>query len=431
MHLIGRYERLRAWTPAEERLSAPLLLDRKWSSLKPTGGDEWWRSRRGIWHQVQDILTDQRGVVGLVGDVSAIPNYPFNDPEDTSLAALGLDLATNYIAGTSGAALASRIVMANARTLNSLYVYMLGFSGTRANVNDLNLEVRSDSSGAPDTSGPGLLASGSLDPSASETGWNRLTGLSIALSAGTRYWLICGDADGGGTDYATPAVIQGNSAGYYASVRARRGCGAYTTANGWTTQAERTGRGMVCGIFSDGTGIGFPFTSGGTVPSSTTQRGLLLQGLTEAIEIYGAVASLAIAGTPALNIWANEDGPGGSPAATGAVSVYGLLAAASGVLLSAPFTLAKSTQYRVVLKGSSSSTIVRTIKIGTINTGSAAELMQAAPGRGGLYYTEERTSPNDWNNDDTTALPLMSLLIQDQVAGSGGGVSRARIVGGV
>jgi hypothetical protein len=176
---------------------------------------------------------------------------------------------------------------------------------------------------------------------------------------------------------------------------------------------------MIVGVFSDGAAIGMPFTLAGTVPSSTVQRGLITTGFTEQLQVYGMAASLVVNGTPTLNVWSGSNGPAGSPQATGSVAVYGLTNTLGGILLSAPYTLAKSTQYRLVMQGSTNSTIVRTIKVGTINTGSAADLMKAAPGRGAFYYTEE--SGGTWANDDTTALPFVTLLVQDQVAVAAGG----------
>lgn len=414
MHLIGRYHRLRAWTPLYERLGAPLLYDTKWSALQPFGGAEWWRSPRGIWHQVQDLVRDQRGVVGLNGLSSAFPVF-IGPAGDESASPETFALNTAYTAGSAGRASGHSFYCPRADTISSVYFWINAFVGTAANVNDINLEIRSDNGSIAPNTGVAALATATKDP-ASATGWHQFASVNLAVSAGTRYWAIVGDADGNGTDSATLSNRNANGNTSWLINQ------SHSTTAGWTSKTLDQRTSMLVVVFASGIAVGWPFQTTVTVPNNTKQRGLLVSGFTEQLSILGACGSQAISGTGAFNVWQGSDGPTGSPVATGSAKIFGPGGTnLAGVMLSAPYTLAKATQYRLVLSGSTNSIIVRAMKVGTVSSGSAADLLQAAQGKGAWYYTEERTSPNDWGNDDTTALTNLTLFVDDQVAAAGGG----------
>src|SRR5215213_8397384 len=68
---MGRYERLRGWTPATGHLSAPLLYDKGRAQedgrLLPYPCEDWWKSPRVVWIETRRLLADSQGVVGLGG----------------------------------------------------------------------------------------------------------------------------------------------------------------------------------------------------------------------------------------------------------------------------------------------------------------------------------------------------------------------------
>jgi hypothetical protein len=175
--------------------------------------------------------------------------------------------------------------------------------------------------------------------------------------------------------------------------------------------------------FASGMSLGYGAAFNGTLTSGTLQRGARLStGLTAPLKIWGFSGPLNIAGTPTGNIYAGTDGPVTGSVATGSLGISGGLSTnRTGVMLTAPYTLAAATPYRLVLQGSTASTIFRSYKTGTVNAGSASDLMASFPGNGTQTITEEQSgTPNTWGLDDTNAYCPVTVHIYDQVAAGGG-----------
>lgn len=420
MNLIGRYERLRSMDVGTGALGPPLLYDRKEldtkrDPLRPyPWSEEWWKSPSGAWIETRRLLRDQRGVLSN-GNALAFGNGSMGQ-YDENFSAATIPLSTAYTANSAGRALGAQFAIPEADTLNTVYFYVDSFTGLKALVTTLNLEIRSDSSNAPVVASA-ALATATMDPSGFNSGWTQFTGLTHAWSAATYYWPIVADADGGAVNFVNIRLhggqLEDNSRGFNFPVGASN-----NTSNGWTTKTVNGGAMYFVLVFASGMSLGYPVGTTVTVPSSTLQRGQKNTGLTAALKIWGYSGGLGVSGSTTGNIYLGTDGPNSGAAATGSLPTRGGIGTNyCGVMLSAPYTIPAATQHRLVIKGSSNSTIFRGFKVGTVNAGSAAELMAAFPGAGGITYTEEKAgSPNDWGNDDTNAYCPCSLYIYDQVA---------------
>lgn len=405
MHLIGRFERVRPLGPRGWGL--PYILDRKWATLAPFAGEEWWRSPEGVW------LPVIAGGIGFLGTRHR-PRVALSDLNLGAVARATLALDSNYVAGTGGDAIAARIKLAAALTTTTLYFFINGFTGTAANVNDLNIEIRTGTATAPGTTAPDLVNSATFDP-ASTAGWSAVS-LSQALSADTVYWLIVGDADGNITDFATVvrSVSGPGQLAYHDWIAA-------TTTGGWAsgnTLPATTAAWVV--VFSDGSVFGNSHDASAGSTSSTNRRGWRLDGLTEQLKIFGAICASGSNNISGLEVFSGTAGPGDTPDATTAVEITGTTGVIEGYLFATPPTLAKSVVQRIVLTYSAAANQPQKHQI----TGANADLRAARLG-GVNWYWAEANGTVDWSNDDTDAQPRMAVLVEDQVSvAAGGGVPR-------
>lgn len=355
-------------------------------------------------------------ILGFAGDVPAI-GFANN-----------IALNSAYLAGVAGAAIGNRFITPDAVTVNKVYFLISSYTGTAANVNDLEVEIRADSAASPDTTGTIGGGTGAVNP-ASNTSWVSVSGLTAALSAATYYWAVVGDADGNAVDFATVRNRTSDPT-FIASLLVHSR--AMDTLTGWLTRNDRSAPSFVVVVFSDNTAIGIPWSAVASGTSSTTARGLLLGSLTEARKVYGYLGSLAVAGTMTGNIWSGSNGPSGTgDVATTSVALYAALGSpvnTAGVLYSGGVTLNAATQYRLTMKGSSACAIFNTLQIGTVGIGSVTDLTRAFPGNGAWYYTEE--SGGTWANDSTTTFPVIQILTDyDQPTGGGSASSGGSLVG--
>lgn len=425
MHLVGRHHRVRplgpfGWGPAyvlsKTKAQQPTLL------VPYVERGEWWRAPGGQWdwRTVRAEILGQRGAFGWRGTSQLFrPIIGILGTVALSQSTLALDSAYTY--NTAGDGIAARFTLASAKTLSSAYVHITSFTGTAANVNDLNFELRNNSTNRPGTT---LHDSAVHDP-ASTTGWRKMTGLTFAGSASTVYWAIVADADGNATDFAT--VLR--NASQPQDVQATTLSAAFQSTGGFVgapTAASTVG--SVVLVFTDGSALGNPFTALVTSTSGTNQRGLRIDGLTETLLLYGVLSGTAMANAAtAARVWAGTNGPSGTGyLAEGTNELISTAASFTtlGYAFSSTVTLAKSTAYRFVFTYGSVSTAPSRWQIGT---GADANLRAAMLGGGNWYWTEDNAGA--WA-DTTSEWPNTALLPEDQfeVATAGGGGGGARLI---
>jgi hypothetical protein len=311
-----------------------------------------------------------------------------------------------------------------------MYYYVTAVTGTAANVNDINFEFRNDSgtSAAPNRASPTLHDSGSADPNGEGTmvGWHRITpGTGFTTSAVTHYWAIIADADGNGTDFVTVLNgVLGTGGGIASAPSLLHTQIAVSVTNGFTADPtllnDRVARIVL--EFGDGTVAGEAFVSSSN--ATGTRNGLRLDGLTAPLSIWGATGygSATITG---VEVYADSSTPGSGQLATGSTVLRSSgLSSSCGAVLSAPYTLAAATAYRIVLQ--TGGTIPRKLQVGTDN-GYTTPLRKARPGGAGWYWAGANGTTN-WANDDQDGYPDLCLFVDDQVAAAPGGGGLASLV---
>jgi len=419
MHLIGQLDQCRLMG-STGILGPPLYLHRSKARsglLTPCPHVEWHRTRQGVWLPVPEIW----GGAGISGSAQ-FQRVFFGDGSQSTSTQATQALSNTYTYNSAGNVGGGRLRFLTAKTINNLYFHITAYTGTAANVNDIDVELRNDSSNKP---GATTHISTTKDP-ASATGWINVSGLSFAASADTSYWVSIGDADGSGTDFAT--ILLGLSTGLGTGDVLIGDKQRADSTNGWSTTTLRTtGGGAFVLTFSDNTSFGMPFSSVANSTSSTNRRGLLMNSLTETVKLLGMTCGNGSANLSGVELWSGAGGPSGSADATGTHELFALGASTNvGFFFATPQTLAKATQYRIVYTYSASATTPRKQSIGT---GADSNLKAAMQGGGSWYWTEANGT-TDWSNDDTSSWPQVAVVIEDQIAVAAGGAMGARIRSG-
>lgn len=379
---------------------------------------EWWQSPEGLW--VPRMAGGAGGTYiagGYEHPRSLLFRHGFAPAQQT------LALSSNYVNATSGSAIASRFAYREADTLSKIYFFVTGYTGTAANVNDINCEFRNNS----DTTGPSstLHDSVTVDP-ASATGWISATWVTgFTLVANTSYWAIVGDADGGATDFAT--VLRSLTG--FTLTADQLLYQAVQTTDGWAS--VRTFAGVPSNIvllFTSGRTVGNPFPTGNVAStSSTNQRGLRFIA-PAGCKVFGMSFATGAAGCSGINLWSGSNGPGGSADANGTTPIsQATLASATevGFAFETPPTLTQGTIYRLVMTYAAVATQPARFQIGT---GADATLRSAMLG-GNAWYWAEADGTTDWSNDNTSEFPAVDVIVEDFVtASAGGGGGRARLI---
>lgn len=408
--LTGRWHKVRQWNPGG--WGQPWMLDRKWATLRPYDTPEWWYDhKRQVW-------------LPAIGGGTIVGGYQTGQfafglgvlPSGFTATNLALDSAYTY--GSAGDAIGTRATVVYGETLNSVYFRVASYTGTAANVNDLNFELRNETSGLP---GSTLHTSATKDP-ASATGWIAITGLSFAMTAANSpYWAILGDADGNATHNASVqrsmnAAITGSATSAQAS----------QSTDGWLTQSAQNAPGSLLLVFASGRTLGSPF-SAASLTANTNRKGYRIGGFTTAVTIFGIILPVD-ADHNRAEWWSGSAGPGGTATQTSTLRGFGDSTAANVVcmLFSGGLALSAGATGRLVTDSSSGGTTsARRLNIGT---GEDATLRSAMLGAGDFYYTEANGT-TDWSNDLVGSLPIGDLLLEDTVAAGGGSGGGLNLVG--
>jgi len=442
----------------------PYVLDRRTVTLQPgpyrridrvrSGPDrgweswgEWARSPAGVWLPTAALASRQgprpvtrRALLGLTAAALAGMAWPrvaeagfsgdrdwptrlmlAQAPEWGNPVQRSYALDSAYTFNSAGDAIGWRVVLGAAKTLAAVYLYVVSATGTAANVNDLNVEVRNDngSHASPDRSGGATLhTSASKDPNgdSSFAGWHQWNPADVALSAGTTYWLIVADADGNGTDYATILYAADMSpfswdAGLYGAPQVY----PYSTTNGFASDASDTVRmtSMLVLEFDDGTVLGNARADWTTSANDANRKGLHFDGLTASLKLWGALLETEAGSPSSLELYAEATAPGGTTLASGSAALRTTSAAPAGFILSSPYALAAATAYRLVCP-TAGSYRVRPFIYGAHANGHEAVLRKARAGGSGWYLSIANGTTN-WSNDDPDRQVKMNLLFDDLV----------------
>jgi hypothetical protein len=392
---VGRYHRVRAYGLNEA--GPPLVLDRKWGALQPYLNEEWWQTPQGLYVPVL------RGGIGMQGR--------FQQPRDfigtsgfTAGAQQTIALDSAYTSGSAGDAIAARLSIAKNSTLSDIYFFIVSYTGTAANVNDIDYEVRTGTVTTVTTSAGGLVATGTKNP-ASATGWIRISSLSAALTAGTFYYIILGDAEGNGTDFAT--LLSSHTMSLTSLVMSAADYMEATTTNGWTAVTLNNRASNLVLVFADGTIRGNPFTANAGSTSSTNRRGLSVDGFRSYLKVYGLVTGIS-ANISGVELIFNDSTPGGATLASSTVLTGGTTGI-NGGLFTDPYLCGPGIPYRFVFTYGGAATVPNKCSVGS---GADANILASMLGSGNWYWAEANGTTN-WSNDDTTSWPFMGIMLED------------------
>ena len=294
--------------------------------------------------------------------------------------------------------------------ITDVWVKVKTYSGTWASTDGvINCEVRlgRNGTGKPGTS---VVGSFTITLDGSTTGWIKKTGLTIAVTAGTLYTFVFGDADGGGTNYVTLVRSYANSGS--AAGMTVIGPFQYSTTDGYATAGSVSTTPICMAMKIAGEMIGGTVISAiASHASNTKERGIkftppancTLVGFQYAIDNAGSLGYT----------WKLYDGatnPGGTTLMTYTPAAW-TLGGASAVLnknfifpAASRYNLTKDQTYRFVLDPTSNYDIPRVVTIG----GSPDSDILGVGFVWGAHQTDEATGV--WT-DTTDSHPLIGLII--------------------
>ncbi len=400
MQLVNRFHKVRALYP-NQGYSRPYIIDRKWGKILPDDTSrEWYRTPEGFHIPVQSG--------GIYGPTPFPDVFGFRNP--VSLTTTVHILSSAYTAGSAGAAYGVRFIPHVSSTITNLYCYIQLLTGTPA---ALNYEIRSGTLSTPDTSGPGLLASGTWVPGGI-LGWQKISGLSLAVTADTIYWIIFADADGSGTDNARLLRDLGGVDSRYAMSLSN--ISSVTTSNGFSTVTTGAEVPSIVIVLANGHVVGNACAIVSASTNNALQRGGYLSdldtiaggvGLNTTLKLHGLVFGAGSNNISGAKIYAGLGGPATSPLYTSTATLVDNSNAVNAVLFITSTLLVSGTIYRIVLTYSGSAAEPKIVGQGT---GADSNTVQTFPGKGNWYWTQD--TAGSWV-DSIDSIPLMGLIIDD------------------
>lgn len=246
-----------------------------------------------------------------------------------------------------------------------------------------------------------------------------------ALTAGDIYWAVAGDAAGTGSGYQirtrNSSIISVNN-----SIESKLFY-MYSNDAGFTTNGTAipiTYSAII--VFSDGSVIGSPYTQNTGSASNTLERGLKFI-FDEKITCAGVTMNLASANASTLQVLSEGTAPGGSAwSGFNGGNAYTMTAGQKvigGVQFPSPVTFEKNTYYRLTIRSTDNHTYPGYSEVEDYATLESAAL-NTLLGAGSWCYTIDNGAGGwiDYNNaTNGYRLPRMSLILQSQVAITGGG----------
>jgi len=408
MLICPRYERARWWNVASNRLSPSVIFDTKKQKLTPHNKDVWYEYARK-----------------QLPSFSGSTQWKFYEPQPImlgiiepgqALATTNINLSSNYTAGSAGNAIAGFRWNGIDSPITDVYFYIPSFTGTAANVNDVLVEIRSYdlTSNLPLLTAPGLLGSGVVDPGGT-AGWAHLSGLSISPTYLVRFYVIIGDPDGNGTDFAVVTSLVNIPTQFPltdATARGAYGGGSITTTGGFASANTFSTTGVSSHVLvrANGGVEGQSIVAAANHTSNSVKRGLYVGDVPFSFKLFSMSHGSSSTGNLVGYVFDEDTLPAGSPLFTSSNELdtnagTGLI----GVSFARPFPdIHINNAYRFVFDPSGNTT--NPVRL-TMGTGSFDDnLRKARPGYGEWYYTDE--DGGSWT-DTEDELPNMGLLIED------------------
>ena len=247
---------------------------------------------------------------------------------------------------------------------------------------------------------------------------------SDVLTPGAPYWGVVGNPQG-----ATNSgyQIRGRNSAHNL-LTTPFGFSIYSSTNGFTTAGPSITLPVAAiFVFSDGSVIGYPYTTALSGATTSLEHGLLISGLTEKLSINGlAFASGSSSYFSSIQVYEGSTAAGGTVwAGFNGGAAYNLTTQMSiyGVVKLPQFTFDKNTIYRVTMKNTNINSVCGYNCVEDPTT-PGADALAACLGQGNFCYTIDNGA-GGWTdyNDPYVGLylPRMSLMIQDQVAVAAGG----------
>lgn len=405
MNIIGRYSGVRLFQGGN-RFSPSMVLDHKNQKLYAHGKDQWYKDKiTGLYYPI---------IQGSSFDYFYNPTWPkMLGPENiSSVSVIGtgdISFNNNLTVGSAGNAMAVLVTPDVNVTLTDYYVYLTSFTGTPA---DLNQYIYL---GSRTSVGSSTGTTRTWSPVANS--WNRWSSINQAMSAGSFYYIITGDADGSGSNFARARHTQGTPGAMLSTYRPFMG--ARTAGDGFNASITTTPTsGIMYGavIFSTGYGYGWPFASSSSASNNTNQKGQYYGNFPCDMYLYGVVwGTGSSANISGVSVWLNSRGPSGvadySSAAVGQPFTVGSNGCAlfnkDATTLKFPL-LSANVPCRITLTYSGATTSAPSAWY--LGTGSDDTLKLAMPGGGDCYYTEQ--SGSSWV-DATDGFACITLILDD------------------
>lgn len=404
MVIVDRFHRVRAWNIGKGILSPSLILDTKKNVLAAYDREAW------AYHlpHLRDVCF-RGGVQWNFYDMA-----PFSLSQGVGMGTMtnaGTALNSNYTSGSAGACTGGLFWHHIASNITDIYYRIASYTGTAANVNDINVEVRTYdfTNHKPTTGAPGLTELVVSNP-ASATGWIKVTGFNAAPTANARFFVVVGDPDGNGTDCANVT----RSIGF--TIDHQQGplgfiVGACNSTNGFSTisYAVDCYPALVL-VHANGSVQGNSNTALANHTSNAVYRGNYFGDVPFSCKIFSCYSGDATLCLNAVQgkVFDSSTGPGGTELyASSSSLIFNTLH--YGAIYARPFPqLRIGNAYRIVLKPTSGNwTGPQRFQIGT---GVDDNLRKARAGYGSWYQTDENAG--NWT-DTTSELSAMGVVMED------------------
>lgn len=334
------------------------------------------------------------------------------------LSTYALDSAYTY--GSAGDAYMFNFVPETSGNLTDLWLYVYGYTGSWASTDGvIDVEIREGMNGSR-IPGTTLTTSFTVTLDGTTTGWIKVSGLSIALTAYKVYCIVVADKSGGGTNYVT---MGRNASGYSTAAPVNISSACYST--GGFASAGTSTSAMACVAFKyDGRMHGGAiFTAFNTITAGTYARGNIITP-NEPMNLVGGqwvYDNSAIFSGGTFKLFGGSTVASGSPLASWTIPSTTLNSASADlpyVILFDPatyYTLNAGTTYKFVIVPASSASTPRKL---TQPANSDSDLRSLVPLSAYFCYDNSDT----WVTDADSLLLLVPIVIP--VASSGGSTPR-------
>lgn len=387
MPYLSRWHQVRALGPAGP--GRPYILDRQTGSVTPYGKRHWWRSPSGL---VLPVLAG--GALPMRANHGRLP---FGITDSASSAG-AFNIFAAYTPGSAGPAVAARFPARTGDELTDVRYYITNKSGSLQRTIDFELRPAAASFATPDTS---TLTGSAQETGVDSVGWHALTGLAIAVTAGTHYFGIIADADGTSSGITVTHAVTVNTSALHHTEHT-----PFSTSNGWSTASGLQAVGAILLTLDGGAPRGCPYVVSST-PNVSDRKGQYLQSL--AARIWGVTTHATLTQTNALELLDAATAPGGTAIATTSETIRIYSGAKQGYRFASPQELDPAAAYRLVCTAAASN--AELVKLGA-GTGADASVRSAML-HSGLCYWAQSSGTSNWSNDDTAAVPRWLILCED------------------